>query len=35
MKFCKGCGICATVCPVNDIEMVPEETHLVTATEGK
>ena len=23
--FCKGCGICANVCPVHDIEMIPEE----------
>jgi pyruvate ferredoxin oxidoreductase delta subunit len=23
--FCKGCGICASVCPVHDIEMIPEE----------
>ncbi|HUV52116.1 MAG TPA: 4Fe-4S dicluster-binding protein [Dehalococcoidia bacterium] len=22
--FCKGCGICASVCPVHDIEMIPE-----------
>jgi pyruvate ferredoxin oxidoreductase delta subunit len=35
LKFCKGCGICATVCPVDDIEMVPEETLLEAATEGK
>ena len=24
--FCKGCGICASVCPVHDIEMIPEAT---------
>ncbi len=23
--YCKGCGICAKVCPKQDIEMVPEE----------
>ena len=22
---CKGCGICASICPVTAIEMVPEE----------
>ena len=22
--FCKGCGICASVCPMHDIEMIPE-----------
>lgn len=24
-RYCKGCGICAEVCPKDDIEMVPEE----------
>ncbi|MEW6034671.1 MAG: pyruvate synthase [Chloroflexota bacterium] len=24
-NYCKGCGVCATVCPVHDIEMIPEE----------
>jgi pyruvate ferredoxin oxidoreductase delta subunit len=24
-NFCKGCGICAQVCPVKCIEMVPEQ----------
>lgn len=23
--FCKGCGICAAVCPFGAIEMIPEE----------
>jgi len=23
--FCKGCGLCADICPKKDIEMVPEE----------
>ncbi len=22
--YCKGCGICANICPVKDIEMIPE-----------
>lgn len=25
LDFCKGCGICAEICPVDAIEMVPEE----------
>lgn len=24
LRFCKGCGICAEICPVDAIEMVPE-----------
>ena len=24
LDYCKGCGMCATECPVDDIEMVPE-----------
>jgi 2-oxoacid:acceptor oxidoreductase delta subunit (pyruvate/2-ketoisovalerate family) len=26
--YCKGCEICAAVCPAGAIEMVPEETEL-------
>jgi 2-oxoacid:acceptor oxidoreductase delta subunit (pyruvate/2-ketoisovalerate family) len=26
--YCKGCEICAEMCPVQAIEMVPEETQL-------
>lgn len=28
LDYCKGCGNCAAVCPVKDIEMVPEEKTL-------
>ena len=24
LDYCKGCGICANICPVDDIEMVSE-----------
>jgi pyruvate ferredoxin oxidoreductase delta subunit len=24
LRYCKGCGICAEVCPADAIEMVPE-----------
>ncbi len=24
-NFCKGCGVCADICPKKDIAMVPEE----------
>ena len=26
--YCKGCGLCAAVCPKDDIVMVPEEEEL-------
>lgn len=26
--YCKGCGLCAAVCPKKDIEMVPEEMEI-------
>ncbi|HOO73663.1 MAG TPA: 4Fe-4S binding protein [Tepiditoga sp.] len=28
MKYCKGCGTCAAVCPVKAIEMKPETEFL-------
>lgn len=24
LAYCKGCGLCAAICPKKDIEMVPE-----------
>lgn len=27
LDYCKGCGICAEVCPANAIEMLPEAAH--------
>lgn len=27
LAYCKGCGICATECPADAIEMVPEAGH--------
>ncbi len=29
LEYCKGCGICAEVCPASAIEMVPESVHGV------
>lgn len=34
LEFCKGCGICAEVCPSHAIEMVPEAQHGVCETAG-
>lgn len=31
LAYCKGCGICAQVCPAHAIEMVPEAEHGVCA----
>ncbi len=25
LRYCKGCGICAEVCPMDAIRMVPED----------
>ncbi len=33
LVYCKGCGICAQVCPHHAIEMRPEAEHGVCATE--
>jgi pyruvate ferredoxin oxidoreductase delta subunit len=29
LEYCKGCGICAEVCPSGALEMVPEDVHGV------
>lgn len=31
LEYCKGCGICAQVCPAGAIEMVPEAEHGICA----
>lgn len=31
LEYCKGCGICAEVCPADAIEMRPEHEHGVCA----
>ena len=32
LEYCKGCGICAAVCPSNAILMKPEQDENTTAT---
>lgn len=33
LTYCKGCGICAEVCPSSAIEMQPEAAHGVCAAD--
>ena len=33
LTYCKGCGICAEVCPSSAIEMQPEAVHGVCVTD--
>ena len=34
LEYCKGCGICAEVCPSGAIEMQPEHEHTGCEIEG-
>jgi pyruvate ferredoxin oxidoreductase delta subunit len=34
LEYCKGCGICAEVCPTHSIAMVPEAAHGVCEMPG-
>jgi len=33
LEYCKGCGICAQVCPVQAINMVSEEESVLSRTD--
>ena len=34
LEYCKGCGICAEMCPSDAIEMQPEHEHTGCVIEG-